>query len=195
MELDSLKAEIGSAEEAASTAEKHVSEVMNQESDLQMKVGEVKALYDDAKGELDEVEKRMEHCSADLSNLQTQRSDLVKAAEQATVEAKKLSVAITRMQKERAGAEKAVKSLLKKYPWIQSEKSAFGVAGGDYDFEATNPDEMSRQLDFLKNEQGSLVRTSKTNECIFASCEPNEVCSLLLGQEDQQEGHGNDRES
>ncbi|MGK3742516.1 MAG: hypothetical protein ACI90V_009372, partial [Bacillariaceae sp.] len=36
--------------------------------------------------------------------------------------------------------------------------SAFGVEGGDYDFTATDADEMSDHLNTLKGEQESLVR-------------------------------------
>ena len=70
-------------------------------------------------------------------------------------------MSISRIRKERQHAEKVVVSLLKNHPWIESEKSAFGVEGGDYDFKATNADAMSRQLNTLKGEQESLVRNSR----------------------------------
>jgi hypothetical protein len=49
--------------------------------------------------------------------------------------------------------------MLRNYSWIESEMSAFGVRGGEYDFEATDPNEVSQLLKELKSEQDSLVRS------------------------------------
>jgi structural maintenance of chromosome 2 len=62
--------------------------------------------------------------------------------------------------------------MLKKFPWIQSEKEAFGVQGGDYDFESTNPSEMSIQLKQLKHEQETLGR--KINKKVMGMIEKAE---------------------
>ena len=51
--------------------------------------------------------------------------------------------------------------MLMKHSWIESEKGAFGIRGGDYDFEATDPREVSKQLKYLKDEQDSLVRLNR----------------------------------
>jgi len=157
LELESLKQEVVSAEESVVAAEKVVAGASDVESEIQMKLGEVRALYEEAKRDLDSLEERMNHCSAELVGLKNERASLVKAAEGAKLEAKKLSVTISRIRKERASAEKVVVSLLKKYPWIESEKNAFGIRGGDYDFEANNTSEASKQLKELKAEQESLV--------------------------------------
>lgn len=132
-------------------------EATDEETERQMQVGEVKSLYDEAKDKLQALEERMASCSSELSRLQHQKMALVKEAEGNSLEAKKLSVAITRIEKERSNAEKLVSSLLKKHAWIESERSAFGIPGGDYDFEALEPGEMNRQLSTLKTEQDSLV--------------------------------------
>jgi structural maintenance of chromosome 2 len=79
------------------------------------------------------------------------------------LEARKISVAIARIRKEQGNAERLVATMLKKYSWIESEKSAFGVRGGDYDFEETDPSETSKQLQALKNEQESLVSANETH--------------------------------
>jgi len=153
-----LKAEVLAAEESVLAAEKVLADASNEEAEMQMKLGEIRAVYEEAKRELDSLEERMTECSAELVGLKNERATMVKDAENAKLEAKKVSVTISRIRKERASAEKVVVSLLKKYPWIESEKGAFGVRGGDYDFEATNPSEASKQLKELKAEQESLVR-------------------------------------
>ena len=154
-----MKAEVEASAQAAAAAEKGLQEASDEETERQMKVGEVKALYDEAKDKLQELEERMASCSSELSRLQHDKTILMKKAEVNALEAKKLSVAISRIEKEKSNAEKLVATLLKKNAWIESERSAFGVAGGDYDFEATDPGEMGRQLSGLKAEQDSLVST------------------------------------
>jgi structural maintenance of chromosome 2 len=136
---------------------------MEEEAEIQMKVGQVRSLYEDAKAELDALDDRIEKFSSKVVDLKHARSDLAKSASAATLEAKKLAVSISRIHKERAGAERLVNTMLKKYAWIESEKSAFGVRGGDYDFEETDPNEVGKQLKDLKGEQESLVSSDPLN--------------------------------
>lgn len=152
-----MKAEVTAAQEAVKVATKVLDDLTEEESTLQMKMGEVQAVYEVSKRELDELEERMSHCSAEIVGLKNERTKLVKQSDKTKLESKKLSVTISKIKKERANNEKAVSNLVKKYPWIDSEKSAFGVRGGDYDFEANNPKEASKQLKELKAEQESLV--------------------------------------
>jgi structural maintenance of chromosome 2 len=157
LELESLQAEVLAAEEAVVVAKAALDEAMEEEAEIQMKVGQVRSLYEDAKTELDALDDSIEKFSSKVVDLKHDRSDLVKSASAATLEAKKLAVSISRILKERAGAERLVNTMLKKYAWIESEKSAFGVRGGDYDFEETDPNEVGKQLKDLKGEQESLV--------------------------------------
>lgn len=158
LELEGLKNEVIAAEESVGTARRGLEAANTDEDNMQMKVGEVKALYDDAKADLDNFENRLAEYSTQLSELKHVKSSLKKQAEECTLQAKKITVAISRIQKEKASAEKLVADLLKNNIWIESERSAFGVAGGDYDFTATDPLEMGAQLQSLKTEQDSLVR-------------------------------------
>jgi structural maintenance of chromosome 2 len=157
LELESLKADVVAAEEVLATAESGLREANEEESTKQIKVGEVKALFDEARSALGGFENQLARFSSELSEIKRQKASLAKQAEACILESKKLSVAISRIQKERQSAEKLVGSLLKNNAWIESEKSAFGVVGGDYDFEATDPYEMSQQVKALKAEQDSLV--------------------------------------
>lgn len=157
LELESLKAEVAAAEEAVQVAEKALKDATEDENDIQMKVGDIRSRYEDAKKELEIFESRRADCSAELVKLKHHKEDLGKAAEKAMLEAKKLSVTISRIQKERIEAEQKVVSMKKKYAWIESEMSAFGVPGGDYDFDKFNPDEMAKELKLIKADQESLV--------------------------------------
>lgn len=172
IEIDSLRSDVLSAQENVSTAEAALKEAMDEEDCRQIKVGEVKAFYDEAKAALYEFEQQLAQCSSELSQIKRDKASLVKKAETCALESKKLSVVISRIEKERHTAEKIVTNLLKTYTWIESEKSAFGVEGGDYDFQATDPTEMSRELKTLKLEQESLSK--KINKKVMGMIEKAE---------------------
>ena len=158
MELDSLKADVVAAEEAVSSAEVGLREANEEELGKEIVVGEVKAQWDEAKAKKAEFEERITKFSSELAEIKREKAKIAKKVEKCTLQAKKLNVSISRIQKEKQHAEKVVTSLLKSHPWIESEKSAFGVEGGDYDFTSTNADDMSSQLHTLKGEQDILVR-------------------------------------
>lgn len=122
-----------------------------------MKVGQLKVAWEDAKSKLDEIEKKLKTCSQDLSAIAKERAKLIQKAETAEIEAKKMSIKITKFHSENAKAEKVLRSMMNKYAWIETEKDAFGVRGGDYDFVEINPEEMSKHLKDLQAEQTSLV--------------------------------------
>jgi structural maintenance of chromosome 2 len=195
LELESLKAEVIAAEEAVLVAKAALDEATEEEGETQMKVGQVRSLYEDAKAELDALDDRIEKFSSKVVELKLDRSDLVKSASAATLEAKKLAVSISRISKERAGAERLVNTMLKKYAWIESEKSAFGVRGGDYDFEATDPNEVGKQLKELKGEQDSLVSPDPRHLLVDNASSLSHLVLHSSGKENQQEGNGDDRES
>jgi len=172
LELESLKAEVTAAEQAVLSAEKAVDEANEEESNMQMKVGETKGLYDEAKEELERVQSHMSNCSSELKAFSSEKAKLEENAEVAELEGKKLSVTIAKVHKEKVNAERFVANMLKKHAWIESEKSAFGVIGGDYDFEETNPSEMSKHLQDLTGEQGSLAK--KINKKVMGMIEKAE---------------------
>jgi len=172
MELESLRADAVSAEAAVSSAEVSLKEVNEEELGKEIVVGEVKALWDEAKAAQTKFEERIAQFSSELAGIKREKASLAKKQEKCTLEAKKLAVSISRIRKERQNAERAVVSLLKNYPWIESEKSAFGVEGGDYDFTAANPGEMSAQLHALKSEQESLSK--KINKKVMGMIEKAE---------------------
>jgi len=172
MELDSLKTDVVSAEEAVLTAEAGLKEANEEELGKEIIVGDVKSLWDEAKAAQAQFEERMDGFSSQLAEIKREKTSLAKKSEKCTIEAKKLTVSIARIRKERQNAERAVVSLLKAYPWIESEKSAFGVEGGDYDFTSTNADEMSVQLNALKSDQESLNK--KINKKVMGMIEKAE---------------------
>jgi structural maintenance of chromosome 2 len=132
-------------------------DAVEKEELIQMKLGGVRADYDEIKEKLTLMEAKWAEGQAELADLKNERATKVKEMDNAKLEAKKLSLQLTRMQKERGEAEKMTKVLEKKYSWVMNEKHAFGIRGGDYDFEATNLEAVTLDLNSMKNEQETLV--------------------------------------
>lgn len=167
--MKSLQQDVEAAKEAVAAAEKALDAAKEEAASVEMKVGQLRAVWEDAKAVLDEIDKKLKACSQELSALSKQKARLTKKAESAEIEGKKIAVKITKFHNEHAKAEKFVKSMVNKYTWIETEKDAFGVPGGDYDFEETDPEKMSKHLKELQEEQSSLVRNSSSSCCyLFA---------------------------
>ena len=173
LELQSVKAELSAAEEAVSLAEKALKEANDVESELQMKVGEANSRYEDAKAELDRLEETVTQFSSELRGLKATKEDLQRHIDSLELEAKKMKVNIAKIEKDRANAEKFVASMMKKFSWIASEKAAFGVTGGDYDFASADVHGMKTQLDALKSEQETLAK--KINKKVMGMIEKAEA--------------------
>lgn len=158
LELESLAAEVAATKEAVNAAEKALQEANISEEDLQMKVGEIKSRYDEAKSKLDSIATEMTSCNSSLKRLAKEKARIMKRAEAAEFEAKKLSIKVAKHQKDTAHAEKQIQLLTNKHKWINGDKQFFGLKGGDYDFEANDPSETSNELKALESEQTSLEK-------------------------------------
>ena len=143
------------------------------ESDLEMQVGHARACYEEEKSALEDIKRQMESQQADLVSLSQERSTLQKAAGKDEIEIKKLTAEISRVEKERAGAEKLVSSIESKHLWIATEMSSFGVRGGDYDFESHDPNEANVALKKLQEETEQLSR--KINKKVMGMIEKAET--------------------
>ncbi|KAL7495631.1 hypothetical protein ACHAWT_004080 [Skeletonema menzelii] len=172
LEMKSSQDDVNAACDAVTVAEKALDAAKEEETDTEMKVGELKAVWEEAKAVLDELEKKLKSCSNEISLMSKEKSKLIKKAESAEIEGKKMSIKITKFHTEKGKAEKFLKSMLSKHSWIETEKDAFGVTGGDYDFEETNPQEMSTHLQALKAEQASLAK--KINKKVMGMIEKAE---------------------
>ena len=175
LEMKSSQDDVNAANEAVIVAEKALDAAAEEENVTEMKVGELKAVWEEAKAVLDELEQKLKSCSNEISSMSKEKAKLIKKAESAEIEGKKMSIKITKFHTEKGKAEKFLKNMVSKHSWIETEKDAFGVAGGDYDFEETNPQEMSTHLQALKAEQASLVSKSYTScfSCVLQFIDAN----------------------
>ena len=165
--MKSSQSDVEAAKEAVIVAEKALDAAKEEEASFEMKVGQLKAVWEEANALLDDLEKKLKTCSQELGALSKEKAKLTKKAETAEIEGKKMAIMISKFHSEHAKAEKFLKSMMNKHAWIETEKDAFGIAGGDYDFEETNPEEMSRHLKGLQAEQTSLVSNIVCPAIIF----------------------------
>eukprot|EP00554_Chaetoceros_debilis_P012283 CAMPEP_0194114992 /NCGR_PEP_ID=MMETSP0150-20130528/22110_1 /TAXON_ID=122233 /ORGANISM="Chaetoceros debilis, Strain MM31A-1" /LENGTH=1215 /DNA_ID=CAMNT_0038805361 /DNA_START=221 /DNA_END=3868 /DNA_ORIENTATION=- len=173
LELESLQVEVAASEEAVNSAKKAFNDASLAEGDLEMKVGEIKAKYDEAKSKLDEIASQMNSCNSELQKLKKERSIITKRSEAAQLKEKKISISIAKHRKDTANASKCISALVKKYPWIETEKEAFGVRGGEYDFDSADLDERSQKLHALQSEQNTLAK--KINKKVMGMIEKAEA--------------------
>ena len=157
LELEGLAAELSAAKQAVETATKSLDDAKTSEEGMEIRVQEANSRYSDAQTALEEAGQKMEEFSSEISGLKREKADLIKKVESLELEAKKILVAVARITKEKANAERVVATMLKKHAWISSEMDAFGVAGGDYDFSVMDHDELAGKLRNLKDEQEELV--------------------------------------
>jgi len=172
LEMQSSLEDVKAAEEAVAEAKKALDASKEEEAEYEMKAGELKAIWEEAKGILNDLDAKLRTCSEELGALSKKKSKLTKKAESAEIEGKKMSVKITKFHTEKAKAEKFLKNMMNKYAWIETEKDAFGLAGGDYDFEETNLEGMSKHLKGLQTEQAILAK--KINKKVMGMIEKAE---------------------
>jgi chromosome segregation ATPase len=152
-----LNEEVTVAKDAVTSAKQVLDDSITDEADKQMELGRVNALYEEAKQALLQLEETVSNLSSQVSDLKHVKTKFQRDLESSKVESKKLSVHIDRIVKERASAEREISTLLTNYNWIGSEENAFGIPGGDYDFESCDTNEMAKTLTEMKSEQESLV--------------------------------------
>ncbi len=106
LQLESLKSDIVNAEGTVDAAVSSLKEAQEEEDGKEIVVGEVKALWDETKAALTDFEERLTQFSSELAVIKREKASLEKQAEKCTLEAKNLTVSITRSRKERSTAEK-----------------------------------------------------------------------------------------
>eukprot|EP00592_Proboscia_alata_P003711 CAMPEP_0194379542 /NCGR_PEP_ID=MMETSP0174-20130528/40110_1 /TAXON_ID=216777 /ORGANISM="Proboscia alata, Strain PI-D3" /LENGTH=1211 /DNA_ID=CAMNT_0039162339 /DNA_START=84 /DNA_END=3719 /DNA_ORIENTATION=- len=158
LELENLKSEVAAADEAVFAAEKALNEANVDESAMEGKVDKCRDLHENAKVLLAKVEEEIARCSSAMKTISKEKSKLVKEKENAELDGKKLAIKIAKFHKEKSTAERFITNMLKTHEWIETEKHAFGVEGGDYDFGKTDHSERKNNLQDLKKEQNMLAK-------------------------------------
>jgi len=158
VELDVLKAEAANCEsKEQDSAQSH--------EQLKAEVAELKNVYDQQSAKFEEVGLRLETMKGELKSLEealgglTEELSTVRTGkEEKELEQKRLSHKVQTLQKEDKEAHHVVARMEKQHPWIEKEKTFFGKACTDYDFEANDYQKSKARLDELNAQQKHLSK-------------------------------------
>lgn len=128
--------------------------------------------YDGAMATLTERRRAFDAFDEQVAALQAQRDEAVKRGGDAELELKQLEHRQGRAHKELKEAEGACRELIKRHPWIEAEKGAFGQKDGEYDFSKRKPSAVQAQY---AKQQSQLDNLSKRiNKKVLAMFEKAE---------------------
>lgn len=179
-ELETLRAQMQSGEGAQSTKGEEVEA-------LERAAEEAAQAYDEARKSLAAKEDDLKAMTRELRAIETGKADAVKAACAAGHELKKVVAKLKAWDTESRAAERKLVALVDANPWIESEKTGFGQAGGDYDFDARDMAAERKELTTLRGAQEQLSR--KINKKVVGMIEKAEAeCDGLLHKRSVIEG-------
>jgi structural maintenance of chromosome 2 len=129
--------------------------------------------YDGAKATVQEKTAELNRASKEIQSLEVARDTFLKEAQNASLEARKVSHKLKQWDKDFKDASKSMNALLKQHPWIEKEKSFFGKVGTDFDFATKDIQQCYRRLKALKNDQERLSK--KINKKVMGMIENAEA--------------------
>ncbi|KAK9829006.1 hypothetical protein WJX72_003368 [[Myrmecia] bisecta] len=144
-EKEAAAGERATLAEQLDAAEKGVTALQKEVDDLTARVAQAKAAYDVAAGQLAERRERLKQCDLQINELAHERNALTEKLTGLAVERKKLEHKLNNMQKRMDEAANVCTHMEQEYPWIASEKAHFSKAGGDYDWEAKDPNQATQE--------------------------------------------------
>ncbi|QDZ21883.1 structural maintenance of chromosomes protein [Chloropicon primus] len=148
-------------EQADATIAELNAEVESAEDEVALK----KAAYEELQMSLDEKQKELSKCDKQSAQITTEMDDIQAEISNIGMEKKKLEHKLSKLEKHCQEASDTVASLLKKHPWIKSEKQYFGMPGTDYDWESQDPEETLEQL--AKAEAAHNAMAKKINKKVM----------------------------
>ena len=102
--------------------------------------------YDAAQTKLEGMRRALGDYDKKTQEITARRDELQKLKEDGQIELNKIERRCERFASELKAAQSLVKELIKKHPWIEAEKSRFGVAGTEYDFKESNMKKLQKEL-------------------------------------------------
>lgn len=152
-ELNAMTKEMMTVTEQITGSESSLARLMKEADNLSEKFDDRKKCYDKAKQVLEEKQQELNACSKEIKLLITSRDKHLKAAQNASLDARKVQHKMKQLEKDFKDAKDGMKILLKQHPWIEKEKAYFGIAGSDFDFASKDIAKTQQRLKELKADQ------------------------------------------
>ena len=148
-----------------SQSQVHVAKMKEQVDVTGAKHRQMQETLNSKKSELKKLQKEIAGISKSITEISQKIQD-------SNIEATKIEGKLKRFNKDEKEALKSLKSMLKKHPWIESEKEFFGKPHTDYDFEGKDPDEAEERRKKLEEAQSQLAQ--KINKKVMGMIEKAE---------------------
>lgn len=137
-ERESIRAQLQSSQES-------FEKLLAEAEDMAKLVSHTKQAYDEAAVQLENQQKRLKECDAEISTaikacsiLEAKKTDLI-------VQQKKANNRLEALHRSAADATDRCLALERDYPWIDSERKHFGKPNSDYDWTANDPTEVFKK--------------------------------------------------
>lgn len=127
-------------------------------ANLDAKVASCRGDYENAQALLDAENEKSKQFESEINDMRSNLDKISEQIEEKSLKKTKLDSKLRDAQRGRAGAEKVVEDLDKKYSWIEQEKELFGVAGHDYEFDDRRLARATKRLKQLLKSQEELSR-------------------------------------
>ena len=176
-EVDALVSERDVLVSNKESVDASVATLMADATACEAKVAEAKASYDETSSQLEVFHAELAERNSDIASKRKQMDRLQKSISDSAVERRRLENRMSRLEKESKDADSVVKQMLREHPWIVSEREAFGIVGGEYDFSGQSPEEALEEL------EGAEEALKKLGRC---------VNKKVMGMFDKAEGEAQD---
>ena len=124
---------------------------------LVVQVSSKKRAYESAKEAVTVAEEELARQKKEIKQLVSQRQKAQKLATDASLDARKEQHRLDQCIKDAKDSERRLSDLIKKHPWMSTEKAFFGVAGGGYDFANQDVEQSQERLKELKANQVTFI--------------------------------------
>jgi structural maintenance of chromosome 2 len=172
-ERSSLIKEKDTLQEQLLIAENALKRLRAEAKTLVEKLSALRDSYEEAKLAVQHKQEDVNRCSKEIQALQQKRDTFLKEAQNASLDARKITHRLKQWDKDFKEASKVIANLVKQHPWIEREKSFFGQPGTDYDFQTNDTASAYRRLKELKSEQEKLSK--KINKKVMGMIENAET--------------------
>ena len=153
MEIESLSKEITSLEEQKLSCDQGLEKMSRDVEALMSDFSSRKQEYDTLKASIDACQKELSKCSSEIKRLELEKEAYARAVEAANIEHKSITNDLNEWDRRIKDSSDKLSSLLKKWPWIETERAHFGEVDGEYDFDSRDIDALNQRKTTLQGDQ------------------------------------------
>jgi structural maintenance of chromosome 2 len=171
-EISSMQSEVSGIKDQIDAVHRSILKLGEEVKCLEQQVALKRGSYEAAKEALVAAQAEIARQTKEIKQLSSQRDKAQKAATNASLEARKQQHKLDQCVRDSKDAERRLADLVKKHPWIATEKAFFGVPGGAYDFSTVDMEQAQQRLRELKASQDRLSK--KVNKKVMGMIEKAE---------------------